>query len=116
FRNHFLLRELLAHAIEVGFRLVDLVHGDDDRDTRGAGMLDRLDRLRHDAVVSSDDQHYNVGGLRTASAHRRKGGVARGIEERYPPLRGLDVVRPDMLRNTARLASGNLRAANVVEQ
>ena len=49
------LGELLAHAVGVGTRLIDLVDGDDDGYAGGLGVIDRLDGLRHDAVVGSHD-------------------------------------------------------------
>ena len=49
------LGELLAHAVGVGARLIDLVDGDDDGYAGGLGVIDRLDGLRHDAVVGSHD-------------------------------------------------------------
>ena len=79
-------------------------------------MLDRLDRLRHDAVVGRDHQHDDVRDLRAARAHRRERRVARRIEERDHALRRLDVVRADVLRDAARLARRDLGAADVVEQ
>ena len=48
------LGELLAHAVGVGARLIDLVDGDDDG-YAALGVIDRLDGLRHDAVVGSHD-------------------------------------------------------------
>ena len=49
------LRELGAHARRVGALLVDLVDRDEDRHVGGAGVVDRLDRLRLGAVVGGDD-------------------------------------------------------------
>ena len=47
----------------------------------GARMVDRLHRLRHDAVVGGDDEHDDVGHLGAARAHRGEGGVAGRIDE-----------------------------------
>lgn len=69
------LGELLAHAVGVGTRLIDLVDGDDDGDAGGLGVVDRLDGLGHDAVVGSHDQNDDVGHLGAAGTHGRKGGV-----------------------------------------
>ena len=46
--------ELLFDAVGVGFRLIHLVDRHDDRDAGGFGVVDRLHRLRHDAVVRRD--------------------------------------------------------------
>ena len=49
------LGELLAHAVGIGTRLIDLVDGDDDGNAGGLRVVDRLDGLGHDAVVGSHD-------------------------------------------------------------
>src|SRR5207253_1004019 len=46
--------ELLLDTLGVGIRLVDLVDRDQDRHLCGAGMVDGLDGLRHDAVGGGD--------------------------------------------------------------
>ena len=79
-------------------------------------MLDRLDRLRHDAVVGSHHQHDDVGHVGTACAHRREGGVARGVDERDQALRCLDLVSTDVLRDAPGLTGSDLRTADVIEQ
>ena len=76
-----LLGELGADPFGVGALLVDLVDGDQHRHVGGAGVVDRLFGLRHDAVVGGDDDHRDVGDLGAAGAHRREGGVAGGVEE-----------------------------------
>ena len=60
---------------------VDLGDGDDDLDLRRLGVVQRLDRLRHDAVIRRDDEHDDVRDVRAAGAHRGEGGVARSVEE-----------------------------------
>ena len=79
--QHALVGELLLDAVEVGVGLVDLVDRDDDRHLRGARVVDRLDRLRHDAVVGGDDEDDDVRRPRAPGAHRREGLVAGRVEE-----------------------------------
>ena len=76
-----LLGELLLDALRVRVGLVDLVDGDDDRHLRGARVVDRLLRLRHDAVVGRDDEDDDVRRLGAARAHQRERLVARRVEE-----------------------------------
>ena len=76
-----MLGELLADARRVGLGLVDLVHRDDDRDVRRPRVVDRLDRLRHHAVVGGDDEHGDVGDLRAARTHRGERLVTRRVDE-----------------------------------
>ena len=47
----------------------------------GARVVDRLERLRHDAVVGRDDQDDDVGDLGAAGAHQGERLVAGGVEE-----------------------------------
>ena len=42
------------------------------RDLGRAGVVDRLKRLRHDAVVRGHDHDGDVGDLGAAGAHRRE--------------------------------------------
>ena len=114
--NHALGDQLLLDALEVRFGLVDLVDRDDDRHVAGLRVRDRFLRLRHHAVVGGDDQNHDVGDLRAARAHRRERLVARRVEERDHALLRLHVVRADVLRDPARLAARDARAADRVEQ
>ena len=87
--DHDLVAEKLgAHPVRVGAGLVDLVDRDDHRHAGRLGVVDRLDRLRHHAVVGRDHQHHDVGHLRAAGAHRGEGGVAGRVEEgdQLPPF------------------------------
>ena len=68
FDEDLVLEKLGAHALRVGVGLVDLVDGDDDRNLGRLGVIDRLDGLRHDAVVGGDHQDDDVG---DAGAARR---------------------------------------------
>jgi len=56
-----LLGELGVDAVDIGVVLVDLVDRHDDRHLGGLRVLDRLDRLRHHAVVGGDHQDHDVG-------------------------------------------------------
>ena len=75
------LGELLADLGRVGVRLVDLVDRDDDRHVGRLGVVERLDGLRHDAVVGGDDEDRDVGHLRTTGTHGRERLVTRGVDE-----------------------------------
>ena len=106
----------LVHAVGVGVVLVDLVDRDDDRHFGGPRVVDRLDRLRHDAVVRGDHQHDHVGDLGAARAHRGEGLVARGVDEDdRVAVGGLDLVGADALGDATRLARRDPRLADGVE-
>ena len=110
------LGELLAHAVGVGARLIDLVDGDDDGYAGGLGVIDRLDGLRHDAVVGGHDQDDDVGHLGAAGTHSRKGGVARGIDEGDLAVVDHDLRSADGLGDAARLAGSDAGMTDGVEQ
>ena len=79
-------------------------------------MVDRLDGLRHDAVVGSHDQNDDVGHLGAASTHGRKGRVTGGIDEGDLAVVDHDLRSADSLRNAARLAGGDAGVTDGVEQ
>ena len=110
------LRELLLDVVGVGLRLVDLVDGEDHRNSGCLGVVDGLDGLRHDVVVRRHDDDRHVRHGRTARTHRREGLVARRIEERDLLTVQLHAVRSDVLRDTAGLAFDDVRLADVVQQ
>src|SRR6185437_626582 len=114
--DHFLLGELGAHPVRVRTVLVDLVDRDDDRHPRCAGVLNRLDRLRHHAIVRSHHQDDDVRRLRATREHRREGGMARSVEEGDDALGCFHVIGADVLRNAAGLAGRNLGAPDVIEE
>ena len=108
--------ELGEHAVGVRVGKVDLVHGDDDRHVGRARVRDRLERLRHDAVVGGDDEHGDVGDLRAAGAHGGERLVARRVEEGDLPAVDLGLVGADVLRDPAGLGLDDRRLADRVEQ
>ena len=75
------LQQLLANLLRLGVRLIDLVDRDDHRHACRLGVIDRLDRLRPQAVVGRDHQDHDVGDVGAAGAHLGEGLVARSVEE-----------------------------------
>ena len=117
------LGELLAHLGRVGVLLVDLVHRDDDRHLGGLGVVERLDRLRHHAVVGRDDQHHDVGGRRTTGTHGGERLVTRGVDEGDRAVSAVAVVvldvhlvGTDVLGDAAGLALHDVGLADRVQQ
>ena len=80
-------------------------------------MVQSLDRLRHDAVVGSDDDDNDVGHLGTTGAHSGKCLVARGIQEGDAATVGqLHVIGTDVLGDTTSLTGNHVGVADVVQQ
>jgi hypothetical protein len=114
---HLVLQQLGAHALGPRIRLVDLVDRDDHRHLGRLGVMDRLDRLRHHAVVGRDHQHDEVGHLGAARAHRGEGRVAGRIDEGdLAARRRGHLVGADVLRDATRLASHDIGGADRIEQ
>ena len=83
---------------------------------RGFRVIDRFDRLRHEAVIGRDHEHDDVGHIRAARAHRGEGGVARRIEKRDPRAFVIDRVGADVLGDPAGFARRDARLANRVHE
>src|SRR4051794_38765012 len=114
------LGELLADLGGVGPLLVHLVDRDDDRDACRLGVVERLDGLRHDAVVGGHDEDGDVGHLRAAGTHGGERLVARGVDEGDRAVDALvlvvDLVGTDVLGDAARLVGDDVRRPDRVEQ
>ena len=100
----------------VGVFPVGLGDRDDDRDLGGPGVVDRLDRLRHDAVVGRDHEDRDVGDLRAARTHGGERFVTRRVDERDAPTVAVDLVCTDVLGDAAGFARDDVRVPDAVEQ
>ena len=108
---------MLLHFVDVRRWQIDFVDRHHDFDVgRGLGVINRLDRLRHDAVICSDDQHDNVGDVRAPRAHRGKRGVTRRVDERDLVSFVIDRVSADVLSNSAGFARCDPRFSDRVHQ
>jgi hypothetical protein len=111
FRHQSAIGELLLHAIRQSSRFIDLVDGNNDRHFGSVCVIDGFEGLRHHAIICSDDQHNDVGCLRSTGTHTGKGFVARRVEEHNLAsecgralILNRNFVRADVLRDSARLA------------
>ena len=109
-------REILLDTVGVCAGQVHFVDRHDDGRPGGFGMVDGLDGLRHDAVVGGDDENGNVRHHRAAGTHGGERLVTRRVEERDGAAVDHDAVCADVLRDAARLAGDDVRAADAVEQ
>ena len=112
-----MIQKSLFHLVRLRLRFIHFVHGDDDGHFRRLCMIDRLDCLRHDAVVRRDDQNDDVRNLRAARTHCRECFVTGGIDKGdLFALRKGDGICADALRNSSRLACGHIRRADLIEE
>ena len=83
-------------------------------------MVDRLDRLRHHAVIGGDHQDRDVGGLGAARTHGGERLVTRGVDEGDGPLGTVvldrHLVGADVLGDAAGLALADGGVADGVQQ
>ena len=110
------LDHLGPDAVGVRVVLVDLVDRDDDRDVRRLGVIERLHRLRHHAVVGGDDQHDDVGHPGTACTHRGERLMPRGVDEGDLAVPFVRLVGTDVLRDAPELARDHIGGADRVEE
>ena len=117
FHHHVVLQQLLAHAVRVRAMAVDLVDRHDNRHIRRFRVFDRLDRLRHHAVIGGHHQHHNVGHPGAAGTHGGKRLMARRVEEGdLRTRRQFNGIGADMLGNAASLTRRDVSMAQRIEQ
>src|ERR1700688_3352176 len=83
---------------------------------RSLGVIDGFGRLRHDAIIGSDNEHNNVGYISAARAHGGEGGVARCVDESKHRAIMIDAVSADVLRDSTRFTGRYARLANRVHE
>ena len=114
------LGQLAADLGRVGVRLVDLVDRDHDRHVGRLGVVERLDRLRHDAVVGRDHEDRDVGRLRAAGTHGGERLVTGGVDEGDAAVvavdLGVDLVGTDVLGDATGLLVDDVGVAQRVEE
>src|SRR5699024_4484356 len=128
--NHRFAAIFLSHQVVLGQLLtdfgricrflIDLVNGDHNGDTGSLGVVQRLNGLRHHAVIGRDDENRNVGSLSTASTHSGKRFVARGVNDRECSVLVLvlhvDLISANVLGNTASFATGDVGFPDRIQQ
>ncbi len=78
-------------------------------------MIDRLYRLRHNAIIGSNNQDCNIGNISTSCTHCGKCLVSRCIQERDIFALILHLICTDMLGNSAGFSGSNMGIADSVQ-
>ena len=79
-------------------------------------MIDGFQGLRHHAVVGGHHQDDDIGDFGAAGAHAGECLVTGRVDEYDLAAVLFDVIRADVLRNTAGLAVGDMRGADCIQQ
>src|SRR5262249_6385129 len=116
FRYESIFGQLLLDPLKVGLGPVDLVDREDNRTLGCARMVERFDRLRHNAFVRRDHQDYDVSDLRATRAHRSERLMTGSVDKGDRPAIYFNGVRTDMLCDTAEFLRRDVGMANRVEQ
>ncbi len=111
-----MLEQLCTNLLRIGFRLVDLVDCNNDRNASCLGMIDRFNGLRHDAVVRCNHENRNICRLSTTGTHCRKGGVAWRIDEGDLLAVLFDLISTDMLRDATSFARNDVCVTDSIEE
>ena len=115
--DDFMLKQTLADFLRVELRLVALGDCNNHRHAGRLGVIDRLDCLRHQPIVTRHHQNDDVGHVRTAHPHVGEGFVTRCIQERDQlAALGLDLISADVLGNPASLAFHHIGTAQRIQQ
>src|SRR5688500_20310072 len=73
-------------------------------------------RLWHHTIIRRDDEDHNIRSLRTTRAHLCECGMARSIEKSDLASLHLNLIRANMLGNTASFTRRHIRLADGIEQ
>ena len=115
-RNNTVLGELLTNTGRICAWLINLVDCNNNWNTSSLCVVDRLNGLRHNTVVCSNNQDDNIGDLCTTSTHCGKGLVTWGIDEGNLTAVNGDLRSTDCLSNAASLASCNASVTDCVQK
>ena len=111
-----MFHQLSLHAHWVCTRHVTLIDSNDDCFLCLLGVLDSLFRLRHDTVIRRNNEHDNIGNIRTTGAHFSENRVTRCINEADWATFMLYPVGTDVLGDPPCLTLGDAALPNEVEE
>ena len=117
FHHDFVLQQFLLHAFGLHAGLVDFIDRHNQRHIGGAGMADGFYRLRHDTIISGDNQHHHIGHRCTTRAHGGEGFMARCINEGHTiPGGDRDLIGANMLGDATRFMCHHICLAQRVQK
>ena len=114
-RNQLVLGQLLFYLFWISSWFIHLVDSNNDRNACCLRMVDRLNGLRHDTVVSCYNQDSDVGDVCAASTHRGECLMSWGIQEGDRLVIDHNLICTDVLGNTAGLGGGDVGVTDCVQ-
>ena len=101
FRLETLFCELPTDKVEIGTRLIHLVHRNDHGNFSSFRVIDRLDRLWLHPFIGGDDDDRNIRELGSTGSHDREGFMTRSVEKCDTLVSSLDLIGTDLLCYTS---------------
>ena len=114
--NKVMLGELLLDIVRVCAFLIHLVDSNDDGNARSLCVVDSLNCLGHDTVISGNNEDSDIRYGRTSCTHGGKCLMAGSIKECDVLALVIYSVSTDVLCDTARLGVGNVGVSDPVEK
>ena len=114
--NQLILGQLLLYALNVCGGLINLIHGNNDLDAGCLCMVNRLNGLRHYAVVRCHHKDCNIRSVRAAHTHGGEGFMSGRIQEGDVTAVQRNGICTDVLRDAAGLALGYVRLTDRIQQ
>ena len=111
-----MLQQIGAHTRWISRLLIHLVDRNNNRNTSRTCMADGFNCLRHYTVIGCNNQHHDVGRLRTTGPHRGEGFMAWRIDECYDAIGRFNLVSANMLCNAACFTGDHIGLADGIEQ
>ena len=108
--------ELLLNSIWVRALFINFIDSHNQRNAGRLGVIHGFESLRHHTIISGNDENHNIGDLRATGPHPGKRLMPGRIDENDSPAVLFDVVGADGLRDPARLAFGDIRLPDCIEQ
>ena len=115
-RYKLIVGKLCFYSVGVGRRLIHFVYCNDYINSGRLCMIDCLNGLGHDAVVSRHDKYGDICSLSASCSHGCESLVSGSIQEGYVLSVNVNGVSADMLSNTAGLALGNVGMTDRVKK
>ena len=115
-REQLVFGQGLTDLRRIGARFVHFIDGHDNGNSGHLGMVDRLHRLPHHAVVGGHHQNDDIRHLGPPGAHGREGLMARCIEENDVAPVDVDMIGADCLGNPSHLPVDHVRLPDGIQQ